>query len=100
MPLSIEQGAQYLGNERWKWWVWVEGTAAELDDIGRVVYVLHPTFHNPVREIKDRSSKFRLETSGWGTFRIHAKAVHLDGHETPLEHNLVLVYPDGTPTPA
>jgi transcription initiation factor IIF auxiliary subunit len=69
-----------------------------LDDIDRVVYILHPTFHNPVREVEDRGSKFRLETSGWGTFTIHAKAVHRDGRETPLHHDLKLVYPDGTPT--
>ena len=98
--LSIEQGAEYAGHDRWNWWVWLEGTPAELDEIERVVYVLHPSFHNPVREVDDRPSKFRLETSGWGTFTIHAKAFHRDGRETPLEHYLSLVYPDGTATVA
>jgi transcription initiation factor IIF auxiliary subunit len=66
--------------------------------VSHVMYVLHPTFHNPVRLVTDRSSNFRLDTSGWGTFTIHAKAVHQDGTETHLKHDLVLLYPDGTPT--
>jgi transcription initiation factor IIF auxiliary subunit len=98
MPLSIEQDAQYVGNDRWSWSVWLEGSTSELDDIDRVVYILHPTFHNPVREVEDRNSKFRLDTSGWGTFTIRAKVIHRDGRETPLKHDLKLVYPDGTET--
>jgi len=97
MALSIQQDAHYLGHDRWKWSVWLEGTSAELDDVERVVYILHPSFYNPVREIEDRSTKFRLDTSGWGTFTIRAKALHRDGRETPLQHDLVLLYPDGTP---
>jgi transcription initiation factor IIF auxiliary subunit len=98
VALSIQQDAQYLGHERWAWSVWLEGTRDELDRIEHVMYVLHPTFHNPVRLVTDRSSNFRLDTSGWGTFTIHAKAVHQDGTETHLKHDLVLLYPDGTPT--
>ena len=98
MALSIQQDAHYLGHDRWKWSVWLEGTPEELDDVGRVVYILHPSFHNPVREIEDRTTKFRLDTSGWGTFTIHARAVHRDGRETLLEHDLVLLYPGGTPS--
>jgi transcription initiation factor IIF auxiliary subunit len=98
MPLSIEQGAEYIGHDRWRWWVWLEGSPSELDDVERVMYILDPTFHNPVREVEDRGNKFRLETSGWGTFTIRAKAFHRGGHETLLKHDLKLVYPDGTPT--
>jgi transcription initiation factor IIF auxiliary subunit len=100
MALSIQQTAHYLGHDYWKSSVWLEGSPEELDNVDRVVYILHPTFHNPVREVDDRSTKFRLDTSGWGTFTIHAKAVHRDGRETPLEHDLVLLYPDGTRTVA
>jgi len=100
MALSIEQDAHYVGKDRWEWSVWLEGTPEELDDVGRVVYILHPTFRNPVREVEDRSTKFRLETSGWGTFTIRARAVHSDGRETLLQHDLVLLYPNGTPTVA
>jgi transcription initiation factor IIF auxiliary subunit len=100
MALSIQQDTKYLGNGRWQWSVWVEGEPEELNRIDHVVYILDPTFHNPVRQIDDRSTKFRLDTSGWGTFTIYAKAVLQDGSEEPLQHDLLLVYPDGTPTAA
>ena len=100
MALSIQQGQKYLGHDRWEWSLWLQGTTEELDSVDHVLYILDPTFHNPVRLVSDRTTNFRLETSGWGTFTIHAKAVHRDGRETPLNHDLVLQYPDGTPTAA
>ena len=100
MALSIQQSAEYLGHDRWGWSVWLEGAPEELRNVDHVEYILHPTFHNPVRRIDNRETKFRLETTGWGTFTIHAKAVHQDGRETSLQHDLLLLYPDGTPTPA
>ncbi|HEV2961242.1 MAG TPA: pYEATS domain-containing protein [Candidatus Angelobacter sp.] len=100
MALSIRQNSRYLGKDRWEWSVWLEGTTDELQAVDHVVYILDSTFHNPVRVIKDRNSSFRLDTSGWGTFTIHAKAVDHEGHETLLRHDLVLLYPDGKPTVA
>lgn len=100
MALSIQQSQNYLGKDRWQWSVWLDGPAEELDAVKQVVYILHPTFHNPVRTIADRESNFRLETSGWGTFTIHAIAQGRDGRETTLSHDLVLQYPDGTPSAA
>ena len=98
MALSIQQGQEYLGNDRWRWSVWLNGTREELDAVDHVIYILHPTFTNPVRQVTDRATSFRLEMSGWGTFTIHANVVHRDGHETQLDHKLVLRYPNGTPT--
>ena len=98
MAIKIEQGFAYQGNDYWKWWIWVEGPADELDRIDYVVYTLHPTFPNPVRTVTDRASKFRLDTMGWGVFRIYAKVVDKGSNETRLKHDLVLEYPDGTPT--
>ena len=100
MALSMQQSQKYLGKDRWQWSVWLEGTPEELNSVDHILYILDPTFHNPVRHISDRMTNFRLDTSSWGTFTIHAKAVHRDGRETPLHHDLVLEYPDGTPTPA
>lgn len=97
MALEIQQGFKYQGKDWWKWWVWIEGPEDELDQIDHVVYMLHPTFHNPVRTVTDRSSKFRLETSGWGTFSIKAKAILKDGEKIHLKHDLVLEREDGTP---
>ena len=75
MSLEIRQTATYLGKERWEWSVWVDGPSEELDSIDHVTYILHSTFNDPVRTINDRSTNFRLTTSGWGTFTIGAKIV-------------------------
>jgi transcription initiation factor IIF auxiliary subunit len=100
VALSIQQAQEYMGNDRWRWSVWLDGEPQDLDLVDHVVYILHPTFHHPVREVCDRSTNFRLETSSWGAFTIHAKAMLRDGREVTLDHDLVLVYPDGTPTAA
>jgi transcription initiation factor IIF auxiliary subunit len=98
MSLSIEQSQEYLGSDRWRWSVWLDGTREEIDSVDHVTYILHPTFHNPVRRITDRTTNFRLDTSGWGGFTIYAKVKFAEGNETTLKHDLVLLYPDGKPT--
>lgn len=100
MNVEIKQGFEYQGNDYWKWWVWIEGPEHDLDQIDQVVYTLHRTFPDPVRTVRDRSSKFRLDTAGWGVFRIHAKVLFKIGGEIKLSHDLELEYPDGTPTAA
>ncbi len=98
MSLTIKQDFEYRRKDWWKWWVWIDGPADELDRIDHVVYTLHSTFPNPVRTVRERKSNFRLETAGWGVFTIYATAVGKDGSETELNHYLRLEYPDGTPT--
>ncbi len=93
MTLKIKQDYEYRGNDWWRWWVWIDGQEAELDKISHVIYTLHPTFPNPVQTVENRGTKFRLETAGWGVFRLYAKVVYKDGKETYLEHNLELEYP-------
>jgi transcription initiation factor IIF auxiliary subunit len=61
---------------------------------------LHKSFPQPVRTVKDRSTNFRLEASGWGTFRIYANVLDDDGGTYKLSHDLVLEYPDGSETTA
>jgi len=98
MTFSLGQGSEYQGDNYWRWWVWLDGTDEQLDRVARVVYALHPTFANPVRTITDRESKFRLETAGWGVFRIHATVVYTDGTQELVEHDLTLSYPETDPT--
>jgi transcription initiation factor IIF auxiliary subunit len=98
MALKIEQDFEYVGNDYWRWWVWIVGSDEELDQIDRVIYTLHPTFRDPVHTVTDRSTKFLMRTAGWGIFQLHALVAHKDGSETPLTHDLQLRYPDGTPT--
>ena len=100
MNVEIKQDFEYQNNDYWKWWIWIEGSDNDLDQIDHVVYKLHPSFPEPVRTCKDRASKFRLETAGWGVFSIHAKVVTKDGKAFKLKHELELNYPDGTPTTA
>jgi transcription initiation factor IIF auxiliary subunit len=98
--MKIEQDYKYKDKDYWKWWAWIDGTEDELDHIDHVNYILHPTFPKPIRRVDDRESKFRLDTSGWGVFTLHAKVVMKDGSERHLKHDLVLRYPDGTATTA
>ena len=56
MSVNIAQDFEYQGDDWWKWWVWIDGPKEELDQIDHVVYTLHPTFPNPVRIVRDRSS--------------------------------------------
>ena len=85
---------KYKGDDWWRWWVWIEGSAEELDSIDYVTYKLHNTFPNPIRKITDRETKFRLETGGWGVFRIYARVFLKNDHEINLEHDVELEYPD------
>ena len=100
MNERIEQGFEYQSDELWRWWIWIEGTDAELDQIDHVVYVLHPTFTNPVRTTSNRDDKFRLEAFGWGTLTIYARVVRKNRTEINLSHDLVLEYPVGFRNPA
>lgn len=99
MALRIEQGSTYVGDDYWDWWIWIEGPREELELIDHVTYILHPTFPSPVREVRDRSTNFRLDTAGWGVFEIHATVKHKNGRETQLRHYLKLAYPDEAQSP-
>jgi len=101
--LTIQQMQRYEGDDWWTWAVWVDGPDEALDRIDFVEWTLHPTFPNPVRRVRDRDSKFRLETGGWGTFPILARVRMKEGtaeRELKLRHELELSYPDGTMTDA
>jgi hypothetical protein len=99
MALRIAQQAEAREGGWWEWSVWIEAPPADLDQLARVVYVLHPTFANPVRTVTDRHSAFRLNESGWGEFRLYATAVFTDGHSEHLEHDLALQSVDGGRAP-
>lgn len=100
MTLKIKQGAKYQGDEYWDWWVSLDGPKKDLEQVDKVVYTLHRTFPNPVRTVESKENNFKLETAGWGTFRINAQVHMKDGEKIKLQHDLVLNYPDGTPTKA
>ena len=95
MAYKLEQEQEYKGKDWWEWAVWVEASDEELDRIEYVEYILHSTFPKPVREISDRTTKFRLQTIGWGIFTIYVKLFFKDGETKNLKHELKLYYPDG-----
>jgi len=98
--MRIAQDQRYHGEDWWQWSVWVEAPLSELERVEKVIWRLHPTFPDPVRERRNRAEKFRLETAGWGTFRVRAEVVMKDGSTEKLQHELELHYPDGTPAQA
>jgi len=91
MSIQVRQSSTYVGEGRWKWAVWLVGEASELDAIDHVIYTLHPTFPNPVRESRARRSGFRLASSGWGEFTIFIEIVSRAGERQRLRHELTLV---------
>jgi transcription initiation factor IIF auxiliary subunit len=91
--LKIRQDEKYLGEDWWKWSVWIEGE--DLTQVEKVIWKLHPTFPDPVREVVDAGTNFRLDTAGWGTFIVRADMFMRDGKRKPLTHDLELHYPDG-----
>lgn len=93
MTLKIKNNWNYVGDDRWDWEAFIDdGGSGEISDINFVEYVLHPTFPNPIRKVKDQGTNFRLKSNGWGTFRIKAFAHMKDGNKVRLEHELELYY--------
>jgi transcription initiation factor IIF auxiliary subunit len=79
MPLRIVQSNEKRETEeRWDWEVHLEGDPGDLDQIEYVEYSLHESFPNPIRRKYDRSSGFKLETSGWGTFPLYLSIHYKD----------------------
>lgn len=87
--IHVKNSAHRSGT-RWKWAVWIDGPTEKIDEIDHVEYILHPTFPQPVRTVRERSTNFRLESSGWGEFMIHAKITTKNGQLLDLEHWLRL----------
>ncbi len=54
-----------------------------LSKVKRVIYYLHHTFKNPVRQVEDASKKFSLKTAAWGEFTIRAD-VYLNDRAEPI----------------
>ena len=90
MKLETRQQVTPHDEGWWDWSVWLDGPSDELDLIQEVVYILHPTFPNPVYEISDRSTNFRLNARGWGEFNIQIQVRLKDGTEIKLDHWLEL----------
>jgi transcription initiation factor IIF auxiliary subunit len=92
MPLKLRNRWEYKGDDWWKWEAFIDGDTGELNEISYVEYILHPTFLNPIRKIKDKTNGFLMETSGWGTFKLKAFVNKKDKTIVKLEHKIQLEY--------
>lgn len=94
MEYRIAQSQKYLGNDYWEWSAWIEASPERLGEVTSVVWLLHPTFHPSRVESTSRATLFRLDTSGWGTFRLRAEIRRRTGEPVTVGHMLELDYPD------
>lgn len=93
--MKLEQDARYRGNDWWSWSIRLVGPKSELAAVASVTYFLHPTFPNPVVDVKNRRNGFRLEAGGWGTFTVRAHVKDAEGKVlVRLKHDLDLEYPE------
>jgi transcription initiation factor IIF auxiliary subunit len=89
--LGVENTAKQIAPDRWEWTAYIVGPPSELSRIKCVIYVLHPTFPNPIRPMcstKDPKYPFALTTNGWGTFDLVARIEFKDGTVRELLHQL------------
>jgi hypothetical protein len=78
-PMLDKDNLHYF---RLKFWLDADN-AGMLNQVDEVVYVLHPTFENPIREVNDRQTSFAMDTFAWGEFNLKA-VVHLKNGKPPL----------------
>jgi hypothetical protein len=94
MSYKIAQDFKYVGNDYWRWRAWIEAEEAELREVEEVTWILHPSFKRSRVIRKDRATRFRLETAGWGTFLLRAEVRFESGETRLLQHRLRLEYSD------
>lgn len=99
MNYRIKQDEKYLGNDTWSWSAWIDAEPALLEKLDHVIWVLHPSFRPSRIERKDRSDNFRLDASGWGTFRLRAELHDVSGETHYVHCMLELAYPTGNDKP-
>ena len=99
MKIKLKNDWKYVNDDRWDWEVYIVSDDPEdLDQIASVKYILHDTFPNPIRTIKNPEGGFRLKTNGWGTFLVKAFVNLKKGKKIKLDHHLELSQnpPEGT----
>ena len=69
---------------RLKFWLDADDRNA-LGEVEKIIYVLHPTFRNPVREVRSRDTNFMMATYAWGEFNLKAIVYFNDGSRQTLE---------------
>lgn len=92
--LTFRDYSMFVGKKQdddwYEWCVFLDGNRDLLNKITSVEYTLHPSFPNPIRCIRDRSTRFALFSSGWGGFSIGSDVEWQDGSHTSSRHVLNL----------
>ena len=86
----VEKKGEY---QYFRWQVFVDESDHILDQIASVEYLLHPTFPKSYQVRNDRTSKFTLNTAGWGEFDIATTVNFKDGHKEKAKYHLDLGKP-------
>jgi transcription initiation factor IIF auxiliary subunit len=93
LKLKLRNDWEMVKKDWWHWSVFLDdGGSGDIEKVDYVDYVLHPTFPNPRRTIRDRTTHFKLSTSGWGTFMIRAFVHTKNNEKIKIDHTLVLKY--------
>ncbi len=91
LPIKTRNVADSIGENRWMWTVFIQGSTDVIDQVRCVEYTFHPTFPKPVQEISKRgtaSRAFALSAIGWGTFQIRVRIFLKNGQVQELTHEL------------
>src|SRR4051794_13930472 len=96
LRVRLKSDVTHITEDWWSWKVWVDGADEALDQIDTVKYLLHPTFPNPIRVVRNRQSKFELSERGWGEFAITAQVFTKTGETISLEHWIEFKQPGET----
>ena len=81
----------------YKWTIFVVATAAILNTIEHVEYLLDPTFPNPQVSIYDKDHNFSYSATGWGEFEIKVKIVFKDKQKPFQYYNYWLQLKESSP---
>ena len=92
--VNIAKKVERRGNYDWyDWQVYVDADDSTLAKIKEVEYLLHPTFPDRRRVVKDRASGFALNSAGWGGFTMLVTIHFTDGSDQTLTYFLDLSKP-------
>jgi transcription initiation factor IIF auxiliary subunit len=89
--ISAANTAQYVGDDRWNWTIFIDAPPEVLSKVRCVEYKLHPTFPHPNQKIcknLDPAHPFALSSNGWGTFEIPIRVIFKNGRIQSLKHQL------------
>src|SRR5262249_12425443 len=89
--LDIQNIAERIADDKWRWTAFVSGPSDQIAKIACVEYILHPTFPNPVQKVcstDDPQHPFALTATGWGTFNLRARIEFKDGTSKEITHYL------------